>query len=339
MQLQELENDCLERLVYDTTQADSTPRYRIRRYLNQWHRRLLTTPGLEQLRNFPPTVFSSVQNQAVYALPPSVSKIKRIYEPTTNRIRLVERSLDWYRNLPTTISGVPECYIPFGRGTTQFMVGGNVTAGTLAFGPTASSLWAVSDSASDTAIKLYTECFRSGGYFRRDVTTLNGTSRVQISGAATISDFVQCDKAYLDMPGVGNVSVYDAQTNGNQLIQIAPGDLQVSYLTIVLWPAPSAAWNFYVDYEREIRDMQQPTDMPLTPPDFDDILLLGARYDDHMFKKDFVSAKIEQVEIIARISSMMNWVTNNDDLIIVPGQQPRGTRFSNLGSWFPSGTW
>lgn len=335
MTLNDLENDCLDRLNYDPQPADGAARVRVRRYLNQWHRRILTTPGLDQLRE-DVTSFTSIQGQARYALPPSVSRIKRIYEPTTNRIRLVERSLDWYRNLPTTISGVPECYIPFGRGTTQFMVGGNVSSTVMTVGPTASSLWAVSSSASDTNVVLYTECFRTGGYFQRDMTTLTGTSRVQIS---SVTDFLECDKAYLDRQAVGNVSIYDAQTNGNELLRIIVGDLQVSYLTVVLWPAPSAAWTFYVDYQRDIRDMQQPTDMPLTPPDFDDVLLMGARYDDYGYKKDFMSQRQLQAEIIKRTSDIMNWVTNNDDLIIVPGQQPRGTRFSNLGSWFPSGTW
>lgn len=336
MMLTHLEERTMERLNYDPSQADTAARARIRAYLNEWHRRILTTPGLDQLRDVPPTSFASVANQAMYPLPPHVSRINRIYEPTTNRIRLVERSLDWYRNLPTTISGVPECWIPFGRNNTQFMVGGNTSGGTLAFGPTASPLYVVSSSASDTNQKLYTECIRTGGYYQRDVTLLNGTTRVQINSN---SDFMECNKAYLDLPGTGNVSVYDAASNGNELLRIAAGQYNVNYLVIVLWPAPSGAWTFYVDYEREVTDMQQPTDMPLTPPDFDDVLMMGARYSEYEFKKDYTMMKMMQVDMVKRVSDVMNWVTNNDDLIIVPGQQPRGTRFSNLGSWFPSGTW
>ncbi len=143
----------------------------------------------------------------------------------------------------------------------------------------------------------------------------------------------------MDLVCQGNVSVYDAATNGNELIRIMTGDESVSYLTVVLWPAPSGVWSFYVDYQRDIRDMALPTDMPLTPPDFDDILKMGARFSEYEFKKDFLAARSLQTEMMKRVSELMNWVTNNDDLILVPGQQPRGTRFSNLGSWFPSGSW
>ena len=74
--LADLELDCLERLNYDIDQNDSRPRRRIRRYLNEWHRKILTTPGLDQLRE-DVTSFTSVAAQARYPLPPSVSRIKR----------------------------------------------------------------------------------------------------------------------------------------------------------------------------------------------------------------------------------------------------------------------
>src|SRR5262249_40506469 len=149
----------------------------------------------------------------------------------------------------------------------------------------------------------------------------------------------ELDKAYLDLPTIGNVSVYDASVGGNELIRIAAKRYQVDYLTNVLWPAPSAVWTFYVDYTRDMLNLMQPTDRPLLPEDFHDLVLMGARYSDYEFKKDLASMKVTREEMLSRASALFNWVNNNPDQILVPGQQPRGTRFSNLGSWFPSGTW
>lgn len=320
-----LQDHSLERLNHDNSLSSSTPRTRIKYFINEWHRRLLSEPGMEMFRDDVVT-FPTVANQARYALPLAVSRVGRIYEPTTNRIRLIERSLDWLRMMPSTTQGVPEAWIPIGY--TQ-----------VATQPASTGLWIVSDNAGDTA-NVFIEGFRTGASSGDPVisaaTMLNGTTRVQV-GAVT--DWIEVDKFFLSAAAAGNVTLYNAAAAGTALATIPIGQTYARYWTILMWPTPSAIWTMNVDYTRTVNDLTQDGDIPQFPDEFHWLLELGARVSEYEYKKDWMAYRTARAEMDQAMRSLRDYVQNNPDKMIVPGQQPRSTRFSNLGSYFPSGTW
>jgi hypothetical protein len=330
MTLREIEDDTLVRLQQDPQKTTSDARTRIRAYINDWHRRILTQPGLERLRDDVIT-FPTVASTSRYALPLAVAKIQRIYEPTTNRIRLVERSLDWLRNMPSTTSGVPEAWIPIGYTAVAVQPSFVTSTGT--------ALWIKSSNASDTTEKVYIEGSQVGasqGDWFGFSTSLNGTTSVQ---CGTLSDAVQVNKFYLDAACQGAVSLMTLTAAGTTLATIPAGQLKAQYFSIILWPTPSSAWTMSVDYTRVVTQLIQPTDSPLLPEDFHYLLGCGARANEYELKKDFMAQQAIMRDVQTGMIRLMDFVLNNDDYIVVPGQQPRGTRFSNIGSWFPAGTW
>jgi hypothetical protein len=330
MTLRDLEDDTLVRCAFDPQKTNSDPRTRIRAYLNDWHRRIVTQPGLERLRDDVIT-FATVAAIPRYALPLQIAKILRIYEPTTNRIRLVERSLDWLRNMPSTTSGAPEVWVPLGYTAVATQPSTVTAAGT--------ALWITSTSASDTVGKVYVEGARTGasaGDWFGVNAALNGTSSVQLG---TVSDALNVNKFYLDAACQGAVSLMTLTTGGTTLATIPAGELRAMYFTIILWPTPASIWTMNVDYTRAMSQMVQPTDTPLLPEDFHYLLGCGARANEYEFKKDFAAQTSALRELQQGQQRLMDFVCNNDDYIVVPGEQPRSTRFSNLGSYFPSGTW
>ena len=114
MTLADLIDTTLEEVGYQSSTAPPEVRLRVRRRLNEWHRRLLAQPGLSRfLRETFSVTFASVSGTAVYGLPASVGRINAIYEGT-NDVALVQRSLGWLRTEDPglTASGTPEAYIP-----------------------------------------------------------------------------------------------------------------------------------------------------------------------------------------------------------------------------------
>lgn len=326
MTFKDLQDDALERTNYDNSLTPSIPRTRISRFINEAHRRILTTPGMERLRDDILT-FPTVANQQVYALPQAIDRINRIYEPTTNKIRLVERSLDWLRNIPTTTAGVPEAWVPIG--TRQ-----------VAAQPASTGVWIVSSSASDTTQSVIVEGFRSGSSGGDPVVatsaTLNGTTRVQVG---TFTDWVEVDKFYLNGTAVGTVTLYDAASSGNVLAVIPIGQTAAKYFTIAIWPTPSSAWTLYVDYTRVLTDMVNDTDVPFLPDDFHWMLSLMARRNEYEYKNDLQRMMKADQDLLTARAALMDFVCNNPDYMVIPGFQDRRARFSNLGSYYPAGTW
>lgn len=330
MTLRELEDDTLVRTMQDPQKATSDARTRVRAFLNDWHRRLLTQPGLERLRDDVIT-FPTVAATSRYGLPLAVAKILRIYEPTTNRIRLVERSLDWLRTMPSTTSGVPEAWIPLGYTPVATQPSTVTAAGT--------ALWIKSSNANDTVQKVYIEGAQTGvsaGDWFGLNASLNGTTSVQIG---TISDALVINKFFLDAACQGSVSLMTLTAAGTTLATIPSGQLRAMYFTIILWPTPAAVYTMNVDYTRAITQMIQPTDAPLLPEDFHYLLGCGARANEYELKKDFTGQQACLRDIVSGQMRLMDFVGNHDDYIVVPGEQPRATRFSNLGSYYPPGTW
>lgn len=320
MTFNQIELDVFRRLNYADSPA-SAVKTRIDGFINQRHRRILSMPGLSRLRD-DTLPLTTIANTATYAMGPAVSRIKAIFDAATNQTRLTERTLSWVRTVdPGSNPGTPEAWIPLSLRQVQTQPSA------------ATGLWAVSTSASDTQ-NVFIETVRTGGYpHQSSATALTGTTRVQIG---TLTDHIEIDKFYVSAAAAGAISLYDAAAQGNELARIPIGGTYGRYLTIRLWPTPSSAWTFSVDYTRELYDMVNATDEPLLPPDFHYLLAVGARIDEYE-KLDDDRAVKAQGEWDRGIARLQNYVLNSPDYIIVPGGASQ-VKESNLGSWYPAGS-
>jgi hypothetical protein len=93
----EIQDDAMERL--NLTSADA--RTRVKRYVNEWYRRILGRLGMSRLRDASSTTIILADGQAEYDV--SAVKIAHIFDPT-NEVMLVERSLTWMRDMDPTDS-------------------------------------------------------------------------------------------------------------------------------------------------------------------------------------------------------------------------------------------
>lgn len=295
---------------------------RVKARVNQIHRELLAEPGLDLLRDDTFT-FATVASTVRYGLPSNIEFVKGIHE-RTNQANLQLRTLAWVRAQDPGLvaTGTPIVFAPIGLMQVQTQPAA------------ATGLWAVSSAAGDTTQDVYTETFRTGGYLVKATTRLTGTTRVQIG---TFTDHVEVDKFYLSATCVGTISLYDASTGGNELARIAIGQTSAHYHGIQLWPTPSAAITYYVDYTRQIEDMVQDTDEPLLPRDFHWLLTDGARSREYE-KADDTRATTAAARFEKGKGDLKYRVLCTPDYKPVPG---RGgvLGYSNLGGWYPAGTW
>lgn len=106
----DLESAVYRRLDKNDSSIDSATQTRVRHFLNQRHRRILSLPGMAKLRDTTTTV-ASVIDQASYSVT-SVSAIHRVFETTNDRV-LMPISMDEYRRRAPDASaypGTPEAY-------------------------------------------------------------------------------------------------------------------------------------------------------------------------------------------------------------------------------------
>lgn len=319
--LNDLQLDVYRRLNYADSPATAVTT-RITAFLNQRHRQILAMPGMERLRDDNIT-FASVASTATYAMPPAVARIKTIYDGTTNQLKLTERTVEWLRMMDprTTSTGTPESWIPLSYKQVQKQ-------------PSAAcNLHVISTSASDNAgVTCFIEFTRTGGYTRASSSAMNGISDVALT---TVGDVIEVDKFYLSAAAVGTVTLLDGLA-GNVLATIPIGERYARYQTIQLWPIPSAAVTYNVDYTREIFDMSNTTDEPLLPRDYHWLLSLGARVDEYE-KLDDSRVNAARALWEKGISRLRNFVINSPDYVIVPGGGSQRER-SNLGSQYPAGS-
>lgn len=329
MNLLAIVNDALERCQYATvaTVTTSIPSTRMLRFANQWHRKVLSDAKYSRLRDAPITL-ASVASQASYGLPPSVAKIQRMWEATTNT-RLGLGSLDWLRTDPqgsTTATGTPQYYIPQG-----------VTAVTRQ--PAATGLWAASTSAADTTQTINIEGIRTGGYLHTPAPkTLNGLTRVAI-GTTPLTDYIDVQKCWLSGVGAGDISLYDAAAAGNVLAVIPIGRVTAKYFTVFLWPVPSTAITYTIECQRAISEMTLGTDEPIWPEDFHPLLVSCLVYQELLIKKDPATAGIYfNNEVKPGMLGLLSYVVNLPDYVVVP-DDGRDDGGSNLGPWYKAGRW
>lgn len=297
---------------------DGTVTTRFTSFVNVTHRELLGIPGMDELRDGQIT-FASVASQAVYGLPPSISRIEAITDRTT-QLRLRQRSLDDIRSSDPGLvqTGPPDSWTP--RGLQQVAIQPSAAA----------ELFVKSASASDTAIIAYIEGVRTGGYPKALNVTLTGTTAVTFSAA--FADFVEVNKFYLSTAAVGVVTLTQTSGAGAELARIQIGQTYARYLGIQLYPTPTSAITYFVDYVRTTPDMSIGSDEPLLPEDFHWLLVEGALLKEWVKRDD--DRRVDAERSYTRGVSHLKYFVNcpADFLPVRSGRAPERSRF---GAFYP----
>lgn len=323
MQLSTLLADLYRRLGY-TSSPDSAVTARLTAFLNQAQRDVLAEPGMEVLlHGSPPASFASVASTPEYSLPPSIARIKKIFE-TTNDIALLGLSLDAYRTYdPDTVSnpGNPTHWVDLGWAAVAKQPSN------------ASDIFVDSTSASDTNT-VFIEGIRTGGYPVSLSTTMTGTTGKSLS--ASFNDIIEITKFYLSAAAVGTVTLIEDSEGGTVLATIPIGQTYARYKRIALWPCPSSAITFSVDYERDLPDMANANDEPVLPVRFHPMLLHRALMSE-MTKKDDSRYANAAREFERYLANLKYFTASASDQRPVMGRRPV-SRPSRLGPYFPVGS-
>lgn len=319
MTLRDLTEAVLEEIGYSKTGAGREVTVRLRRRLNDWHRRLLSRPGMVRyFRETFATTFTTTADTHTYGLPPAVGRISSLTE-ATNEVRLAQRSLDWLRAMDPGNSsvGTPEAYIPLGTAPVQTQPSD------------ASTLYVVSSSASDTDVTATLRYLDSAGVVQTDTETLTGTTAVALG-----SDVVEVFGFSLAPTPQGTVTLTEDAAGGTTLARVPANESTRRYLQVRLWPTPSAALTYAVDAVRENVDLVEEYDEPLLPRDFHYLLVLGATADE-MRMRDDSRYEALRLDMEQGQRDLMAWVWNNADYVPGAGRQSAPSR---LGAWFEAGT-
>lgn len=184
--------DLYRRLGYGSTPASEVST-RLTAFVSQTQRQILTSPGLQKLRDGMIT-FDSVANQALYGLPPIVAKVEHLRDEV-NRRPLVERPLTWLRSTDpglVNIGSPASVYVPLGPQPVIKQPSG----------PT--EIFVVSTDAGDTQM-AYLEAVRTGGYPISLSVGLTGITPV--SFGVDYVDIIEITKFYLASLAVGTVTL------------------------------------------------------------------------------------------------------------------------------------
>lgn len=297
---------------------------RIYAYLNDHHRRLASLPGAELLRRETGPSITLTASTAVYGLMMPIERVLQVVDTTNDRV-LQRRDLDWYRMVdPDPATCTQEFWIPLRYGAAVADCG-------------STGIWAVSSSASDTAVNVHVETIDAvGNHTASGAVTLTGTTRVQIGTATNHQRVVQFSA---DSTPVGYISLYNASSSGTEVSRISLGRTVSSHLEIALWPTPAAADTIVVDYVHHIRDFNVAYDEPQLPEDFHYLVALGAKMDEALKKEDLERFKYWSAQYEDGKRKLIHWLANpGGGEVIVPGVLDQTGR-SNLGGAFPAGVW
>lgn len=315
----EIEQAVYRYLNKATASPDTTTQTRIRGFVNDRLRAVLSLSGMERLRHDVIT-FASVADQESYGLPLSVAKIEQMVD-RSNYYRLTEHTLDWLRTAwpnPTQTASTPTGFVFTGYQPVQLPPSN------------ASELFLKSTSASDVQV-AYVEGYITGGLPRSASVTLTGTTAVSVS--ASITTWVTVTKLYLASAAVGTVSLYEDSDAGTVLAQIPIGGTASQYQRLILWPTPSSARTYTIDYQRTLTDLAQNTDTPPIPVDFHDLLVDGACADECL-KLDDDRYQYFEARYQATVTRLKAWLWSDASRRLVPGGGP--SRISNLGGMYPA---
>lgn len=301
---------------------ESDVQARVKQTVNIWHRRLISRPGFQVLRNAPPITFATVANQANYAMPQALARINNIVDRTTP-ITFERRSLEWQRDRDPQMTTISQPWTWAEIGWRQ-----------VAADPVTTGVWVASSAAGDTTQTAYIEGVRANSTRSGPISvTLTGTTRVQLG---TFTDYTELDKAFISAASVGTVTFYDAAVSGNALATISIGKTSAKHLWITLWPVPAGVITNYVDYERQIEDMVQDSDEPLLPEDFQNLLIDAGAMEEWLRKNDS-RGKDEKSLLDEQIRKLQHFVLNPPQYQPVIARQSRGR--ASLGGQYPADRW
>jgi hypothetical protein len=330
MTLSEIELDVYRRLDYADTPPTSV-KSRIDGFINQRHRQLLATDRMRSLR-LATTTLTSVAGIPSYGLPYGCARISRVVD-RANQYLLGTQTYEWVREHnpdPTSVTGTPTHWIPLGF---------TPVAVRPVFPPTP-ALWiaaAAAPGAATYTLVLVGDLSGSAGQTFSLAPTLaspDPTVRQPITLPAgfTPTDILE----FTSSVALGAaVAIYDAATGGNLISQISKGQTTARYYRIGFYPVPSAAVQYWIDYEREILPLTDPLDEPLLPVDFHDIIALLARMDEYEFKSDD-RWMTTRTMVDQRTRELRAWVENHDAYRF--HAVPVAPSTSRLGPQFPAGT-
>jgi hypothetical protein len=309
--------------IYRRTNKPTTPeaetQTRIKAFVNQRHRTLLSMPGIDQMRDATST-FDSVADTPRVALPQALTRIKAMFQTDPNNWRLMEKSLDWLRTInPQQNSGTPIYYVPKGYEYVSKQPSD------------ASAVYIKSSSASDTGT-VYVQGIRTGGIIGSASQTMTGATAVQIG---SFSDWEQIDKLYVSTAAVGSITLHEDSGSGTELAQISIGRYRPYYFVVLLWPTPAEVQEYSFDFEREILDLVNDTDEPYLPSDYHDLLSIGGRMDEYEKMDDprYQAAKRAYDE---KFASFQYYIHGRASERLIPRSTSGRIGYSDLGGYYPA---
>lgn len=325
MTLSELQAAVYEEAAYQASPAAAVTT-RITRLLNEGVRGVLAEPGMARLLDSDlPYTFASVASTVRYAMPEAVARIIALRD-TTNDRTLDAMSLQDYRQRepdPASMTGMPTHYVPIGR----------VAVATQP--ADASELFVKSTSAADTTQTAFVEGIITGGYMRTASVVLTGTTAVSLSAA--ITSFLEVTDFYVSAACAGTVTLLEDSGLGAELARITIGAKRPRYYGVYLWPTPTAAATYYVDYRREVVDLANAADEPPFPTDFHPLLVAYAVAREYETKGDPMRSA-QAFKRYRTLLSHLKYATQTlSDEIPVMGRNRAG--HSRLGGFYPADTW
>ena len=280
----------IQQEIFDRTGNAQSPAAAVTRqvksYLNRWHRRILSAPGMAPLRRVIITQ-ASVANQATYGL--VLDSIRWMTETTTQR-RLRPKPLGWYRDIspdPSKYTGTPDFYVPLGH--SRIHTRPSVAAGVELF---------VKAAAGDVGT-VKAEVIRSTGYRASLSVVLTGATAVTMS--STITDVMDIVDFYVSAAQTGVVILTQVSGSGTELSRIPIGATFQRFLRYALVPRPTAVITYQIDGIADVVDLSNDTDEPLISPDFHDILVDAGVYETWMMGGRASDAKALRAEMELRI--------------------------------------
>lgn len=314
---------------------------RIRRYVNEGIRAVFREPGLERLADSDqPWIVTTVPGEARYVVPNAVARIHRIFE-STNDLALEAMPRDRYRRVaPDAAShrGTPTHYVPIGR----------VAVERQPIPPSTLFAWST-DNLYDKTRTVYVEGIIASGVRDTAEATLNGSLGVPLTSNFGINThiFETVEDFYVSAPGLGIVILtagvpapggeVPGSGNGVQLGSVGSTTLRPRYTGFYLWPTPSAAVTYYVDYRRELLDLVNDSDEPPLPTDFHPLIAAYARMREYEKADDdrYAIARAEYERALGRLKFATQW--SSDELPVL-GRAGR-VGYSRLGSQYPADSW
>lgn len=304
---------------------------RIAAEINEGLRVLYSLPALRArllrtVADVTPTVtITSVADQARYVVRNAVSQILGISD-RTNDYALQPMTRDEYRLRmpdPTAESATPTHYVLLGH------------VGLETLPSDASQIFVKSTSASDNTQTVVARFVRTGGVFVGTSASLNGTTAVTLN--ANITDVVDVSDWFLSAAAVGTVTLHEDSGAGTQLAAIPIGATRARYLGLYLWPTPSDAITYAVDFRQLSIEMSQDMDEPLLPLDYHYLLSIYAQMKHFGVKVGDARGLELKAQWREGVNNLIYSVAMTDP-IVVPGGLPLRDG-SNLGPYFPPGRW